>query len=100
MARPLCVRLYAGPSSATLARRILRDEPPLRRQTYGLQALRAGRGWAEDRGPRGPEPGYGRFLDADQEAETRDLIRRHTPDELGLPFALCSRAAVRELIWR
>src|SRR3954470_3906336 len=49
-------------------------------------------------GPRGPEPGYGRFLDADQEAETCDLIRRHTPDELDLPFALWSRAAVRELI--
>src|ERR687885_266630 len=51
-------------------------------------------------GPRGPEPGYGRFLDADQEREARDPIRRHTPDELGLPFALWSRAAVGELIWR
>src|ERR687889_47659 len=49
-------------------------------------------------GPRGPAPGHGRFLDAEQEAETRDLIRRHTPDELGLSFALWSRAAVRELI--
>ena len=39
-------------------------------------------------GPRGPEPGHGRILDADQEAEARDLIRRHTPDELDLPFAL------------
>src|ERR687895_1695599 len=51
-------------------------------------------------GPRGPEPGYGRFLDAEQEAEARDLIRGHTPDELDLPFALWSRAAVRELIRR
>jgi transposase len=51
-------------------------------------------------GPRGPGPGYGRFLDADQEAATRELIRRHTPDELDLPFALWSRAAVRELIWQ
>ena len=50
--------------------------------------------------PCGPEPGYGRFLGAEQEAEARDLIRRHTPDELGLPFALWSRAAVRELIWQ
>src|ERR687893_162565 len=49
-------------------------------------------------GPRGPEPGHGRFLDAEQEAEARDLIRHHTPDELDLPFALWSRAAVRELI--
>jgi transposase len=51
-------------------------------------------------GPRGPEPGTGRFLEAPQEAEARDLIRKHTPDELGLPFALWSRAAVRELILR
>jgi transposase len=51
-------------------------------------------------GPRGPEPGHGRFLSAEQEAETRDLIRRQTPDELDLPFALWSRAAVRGLIWQ
>ena len=51
-------------------------------------------------GPRGPEPGHGRFLDAEQETEARDLIRRHTPDGLDLPFALWSRAAVRELILR
>jgi transposase len=44
--------------------------------------------------------GHGRFLDADQEKEACDLIRRHTPDELDLPFALWSRAAVRELIWQ
>src|SRR3954467_3627398 len=49
-------------------------------------------------GPRGPQPGHGRFLSAKQEAEARDLIRRHTPDALDLPFALWSRAAVRELI--
>src|SRR5689334_12999378 len=51
-------------------------------------------------GPRGPEPGHGRFLSAEQEAATQDLIRRHTPDALDLPFALWSRAAVRELIWQ
>src|SRR5215217_2444312 len=51
-------------------------------------------------GPRGPGPGHGRFLDAAQEAAARELIRRHTPDELDLPFALWSRAAVRELIRR
>jgi transposase len=51
-------------------------------------------------GPRGPEPGTGRFLDAGQEREIRDLIRRHTPDGLDLPFALWSRPAVRELILR
>jgi transposase len=51
-------------------------------------------------GPRGPEPGTGRLLEAAQEAEARDLICRCTPDELDLPFALWSRAAMSELIWR
>ena len=51
-------------------------------------------------GPRGPEPGYGRFLDADQEREARDLIRRHTPWRLRrwggpwrCPLVLRGRAA-------
>src|SRR5215210_3428316 len=51
-------------------------------------------------GPRGPGAGHGRFLDAGQEAEARALVRRHTADELELPFALWSRAAVRELVRR
>jgi len=51
-------------------------------------------------GPRGPAPGTGRFLEAEQEAQVRALISRRTPDELGLPFALWSRAAVRMLIER
>src|SRR4030095_2168098 len=42
--------------------------------------------------------GSGRFLEAEQEARVPPLIRRHTPDERGLPFALWSRAAVRMLI--
>src|SRR5215208_1033536 len=50
--------------------------------------------------PRGRKPDEQRLLDAAQEAEVRGLIRRHTPDELGLPFALWSRAAVRELVAR
>ena len=44
--------------------------------------------------PRGRKPDEQRLLDAAQEAEVQRLIRRHTPDELGLPFALWSRAAV------
>ena len=48
--------------------------------------------------PRGRKPDEQRLLDAAQEAEVRWLICRHTPDELGLPFALWSRAAVREVI--
>src|ERR671920_1039434 len=50
--------------------------------------------------PRGRKPDEQRLLDAAQEAEVQALVRRHTPDELGLPFALWSRAAVRALIAR
>jgi len=49
-------------------------------------------------GPRGPTPGTGRFLSADQEAEIRQLICRDTPDAYGLAFALWSRAAVAAVI--
>jgi transposase len=48
--------------------------------------------------PRGPAPGTGALLQAGQEAEVRALICQHTPDELGLAFALWSRAAVRALV--
>ena len=50
--------------------------------------------------PRGRKPDEQRLLDAAQEAEVQGLIRRHTPDELDLPFALWSRAAVGLLIAR
>jgi transposase len=50
--------------------------------------------------PRGRRPDAQRLLDAAQEAEVQGLIRRHTPDEVGLPFALWSRAAVGMLIAR
>jgi transposase len=50
--------------------------------------------------PRGRKPDKQRLLDAAQEAEVQGLVRRHTPDELGLPFALWSRAAVAMLIAR
>jgi transposase len=48
--------------------------------------------------PRGRKPNEQRLLDIAQEAEVRRLICRHTPDALGLPFALWSRAAVRAVI--
>ena len=50
--------------------------------------------------PRGPEAGTGALLQAGQEAEIRALICQRTPDELGLPFALWSRAAVQVLVER
>ena len=50
--------------------------------------------------PRGRRPDEQRLLDAAQEAAVQGLIRRHTPDELDLPFALWSRAAVGMLIAR
>src|SRR5579863_10105616 len=56
----------------------------------GLAGLRTG--------PRGPAPGTGRFLTAEQEADIRALICRGMPDAYGLSFALWSRAAVAALI--
>jgi transposase len=50
--------------------------------------------------PRGRKPDEQRLLDAAQEAEVQGLIRCCTPDELDLPFALWSRAAVGMLIAR
>src|SRR5215212_6403900 len=50
--------------------------------------------------PRGRKPGEQRLLNPAQEAEVQELIRRHTSDELGLPFALWNRAAVGMLIAR
>jgi transposase len=50
--------------------------------------------------PRGRKRDEQRLLNAAQEAEIQELICRHTPDEVGLPFALWSRAAVQMLIAR
>jgi transposase len=47
---------------------------------------------------RGPEKGAGGLLDKAQQQTIRTVIQAHTPDELGLPFALWSRRAVRALI--
>ena len=44
--------------------------------------------------PRGPAPGHGNLLTAEQEAEVQALMRQQMPDALGLDFALWSRAAV------
>ena len=48
--------------------------------------------------PRGPAVGHGSLLTAEQEAEVQALIRQGMPDELGLDFALWSRAAVQALV--
>jgi transposase len=49
---------------------------------------------------RGPAPGHGCLLTAEQEAEVQALIRQQMPDALGLDFALWSRAAVQALVWQ
>jgi len=46
----------------------------------------------------GRKPGEQRLLTPAQEARVQELIRCHIPDELGLPFALWNRAAVRALM--
>lgn len=51
-------------------------------------------------GKRGRKPDEQRLLTTAQEAEIKRLICRHLPDELGLDFALWSRAAVSVLIQR
>jgi transposase len=49
-------------------------------------------------GKRGRKPDEQRRLDAPQERAIKRLICRHMPDDLGLDFALWSRAAVQALI--
>jgi transposase len=51
-------------------------------------------------GKRGRKPQEQRLLTTAQEAEIKRLICRHMPDDLGLGFALWSRAAVCALILR
>jgi transposase len=51
-------------------------------------------------GQRGRRPDEQRLLGARQEAAIRHLICGHTPDEVDLPYARWSRAAVGELIRR
>ena len=48
---------------------------------------------------RGRKPDEQRRLDAAQEVAVQGLIRCHTPDELGLPFALWSRAEQPKVPW-
>jgi transposase len=48
--------------------------------------------------PSGRKTGDGRHLDATQEAAVRELITDKTPDQLKMPYALWTRAAVGELI--
>lgn len=51
-------------------------------------------------GKRGRKPDEQKLLTTAQEREIKRLICRHMPDDLGLDFALWSRAAVRALIRR
>ena len=88
------MRLCAGPSDATLARRILRDEPPLDDEHTVCRRFAAEGAKGLVSKPRGRKPDEQRLLSTAQEAAIQGLIRRHTPDELDLPFALWSRAAV------
>lgn len=48
--------------------------------------------------PNGRQTGDGRLLDATQEAWVRKLITDKTPDQLKMPYALWTRAAVAQLI--
>lgn len=61
-----------------------------RHEEAGEKALRDG--------PSGRQTGDGRLLDAQQEATVRKLITDKTPDQLKMPYALWTRAAVAQLI--
>lgn len=61
-----------------------------RHEAAGEQALRDA--------PHGRKRGDGRLLDATQEALIQKLIADKTPDQLKMPYALWTRAAVAELI--
>jgi len=61
-------------------------------QAGGLAALGARK--------RGRRPGAQRRLTASQERTLQRLIADKTPDQLRMPFALWTRVAIGELIWR
>ena len=61
-----------------------------RHEAAGSQALRDA--------PSGRKEGDGRLLDAQQETTIRKLIADKTPDQLKMPYALWTRAAVSQLI--
>ncbi len=49
---------------------------------------------------KGPAPGTGKLLSDKQSAEVRKLIIDRCPEQLKLPFALWTRDAIRELVFR
>jgi transposase len=51
-------------------------------------------------GLRGRRHGEKRTLNKDQEKEIKNLIIDKTPDQLKFPFALWTRQAIKELVWR
>jgi transposase len=61
-----------------------------RHEAAGAKALRDA--------PTGRHIGDGRLLDAAQEAALRKLITDKTPDQLKMPYALWTRAAVSQLV--
>ncbi|WP_425218959.1 IS630 family transposase [Ralstonia solanacearum] len=61
-----------------------------RHQALGAKGLRAA--------PGGRKPGQGRSLDVTQELLVRQLIADKTPDQLKMPYALWTCAAVGQLI--
>jgi transposase len=72
----------------------------VREETVSRWCSRYGRGgWEALPGGRTGRPtGSGRLLDKEQEQGIRQAIETKTPQELGIPSALWTRQAVRELI--
>lgn len=94
--RKIVLRLHAqGYGSTNIAQML-----GLRRPTVSewLARVRKDMGTAERK--RGRRVGTGRRLTEAQEARILKEITTHTPDQLGLPYALWTAQAVRDLIHR
>lgn len=84
----------AGRSQLAIAAALGLHKNTVDRWLKGWRVARAGALKARKRGRR---HGAERLLDAEQGLEMQRLIIGYTPDQLGLPHALCSREAVRDL---
>jgi len=94
--RKIVLRLHAQGYGSTAIAQML----GLRRPTVSewLARVRKGLGTAERK--RGRRVGTGRRLTEAQEARILKEVTTHTPDQLGLPYALWTAQAVRDLIHR
>jgi transposase len=88
------------PREADLSHELIAQQTGLSRTSvFNICARHEAGGASALRDRVGGRPlGDGRLLSAEQEAEVRRLIADRTPDQLKMPYALWTRAAVAQLI--